>query len=32
MDAVNTSSTDWVSIATYENLPGSLAPMAAARA
>ena len=32
MMAMNASSTEWVTIASYENLPGSLQPMAAVRA
>lgn len=32
MDAMDTSLTEWITIAAYENLPGRLHPMAAARA
>lgn len=32
MDVMDTSSAEWITIAAYENLPGSLQPMAAARA
>ncbi|MET8682659.1 hypothetical protein ABZV77_00410 [Streptomyces sp. NPDC004732] len=32
MGAVDTPSTDWITIAAYENLPGRLRPMAATRA
>jgi hypothetical protein len=32
MGAMDTSSADWITIAAYENLPGFLRPMAAARA
>lgn len=32
MDVMGTSSVDWITIAAYENLPGCLQPMAAARA
>lgn len=31
MDAVDTPIDDWITIAAYENLPGRLRPMAAAR-
>jgi len=32
MDSMDTPSADWITIAAYENLPGCLRPMAAARA
>lgn len=32
MDAMDTSSTSWITVAAYENLPGCLHPMAAVRA
>lgn len=32
MDAMDTTGAEWITIAAYENLPGRLHPMAAARA
>jgi hypothetical protein len=32
MDAMETPSTDWITVTAYENVPGRLSPWAAARA